>query len=127
MGAIYVVHMKKGMVDQIKELYKLTLRYASLRWDMLRMGTAEKMTRLMGAFIMAFVGVVLGALFIILLAFAAVAAFEDIVSPALAYVCVAGCVVLLFVLLWALRKPLLINPLSKVITSIIYPRKDEES
>ena len=41
-------------------------------------------------------------------------------SPALAHLTVAGCIAVLFLLLYLLRKPLILNPISRLVSKIIF-------
>lgn len=117
--------MKQSFTDQLKELLKLGKRYMSLQADCLRLTAAEKMTVLFSSLALGLIGILLGALCVVLLAMSAVCAFGEMMSPWLAYLCVAGIVALLAVLLVVLRKVLIVNPIAKLISRLLYPKKQE--
>ena len=115
-------NMKQSFTDQLKELFKLGKRYVRLQVDCIRLTTAEKMTVLFSSLALGLIGILLGALCVVLLAMSAVCAFGEMMEPWLAYLCVAGIVALLVVLLVLLRKPLIVNPIARLISKLIYPK-----
>lgn len=119
--------MKQSFTDQIKELFKLGKRYVRLQVDCVRLNAAEKMTVLFSSLALGLICVLLGALTVVLLAMSAVCAFGTVMAPWLAYLCVAGVVILLGLLLYLLRKPLIINPISRLISKLIYPKTELEN
>ncbi len=90
---------------------KLEVEYAKLT-------LAEKMTMLFSAMIIGAVCLLMGMVVLILLAFALVELFRLMMSPALAYLSSAGVIVVLIVLFYLFRKPLLLNPIARFITRL---------
>lgn len=90
---------------------KLEVEYAKLT-------LAEKITLLFSAMIIGAVCLLMGMVVLILLAFALVELFRLMMSPALAYLSSAGVIVVLIVLFYLFRKPLLLNPIARFITRL---------
>ena len=118
--------MKRTLTDQIKDLFKLGKRYATLQVECIRLSAAEKLTILLSALALGLIAILMLSLIIFMLAFMAAALFGEVMSPALAYLCAAGSILLILVLIFLLRKPLLINPLARLITKALCPKKPEE-
>ena len=77
----------------------------------------------MSTLIIGFVCLLLGVVVLIMLAFSLAEAFRLIMDPALAYLSTAGVICLLLILLYLLRKPLLLNPIARLITRVFFDRK----
>lgn len=114
--------MKNSFIGQFKELVELCKRYLKLQSDCVRLQAAEKMTILISSLALGLIAILLGALIVVLLAMAGVCAFGEMMSPWLAYLCVAGILVGLLLLIVLLRKYLIINPLARMISKLIYPK-----
>lgn len=106
----------RGIVDQSKTWLKLELEYAKLT-------VAEKMTLLMSSLILGFVFLLLGIVVLIMLAFSLSEAFKLLMNPALAYLSTAGAICVLVGILFLLRKPLLLNPLARLITKVFFDKR----
>lgn len=106
----------RSIIDQSKTWLRLELEYAKLT-------IAEKLTLLMSTLILGFVCLLLGVVVLIMLAFSLAEAFRLIMNPALAYLSTAGAICVLLVLLYLLRKPLLLNPIARLITRVFFDRK----
>lgn len=115
--------MKQSFADELKGLATLAKRYLRLQTDCIRLQAAEKSTLLISMLALGVICILLGALIVVLLAMSAVCAFGEILSPWLAYLCVAAILVVLVALLIILRKHLIINPIAKMISKLIYPKK----
>lgn len=114
--------MKNTFLSHIKDLIAEVKRFLKLQTDCVRLLVAEKLTILLSALILAIIGVILGAFIIVLLAMAGVSALSEFMSPGLAYLCMAGVVSFLLVIVLLLRKYIVVNPLAKLISKIIYPK-----
>lgn len=117
--------MKHSFTEQIKELFNLGRRYVKLQVDCVKLTATEKITLLIAGLTVGLICILLGALVVVLLAMSAVSAFDEIMEPWLAYLCVAGIIILLAAIIVTLRKPLIINPICRMISKIIYPKKPE--
>lgn len=119
--------MKKTFTDQLKELITLCKRYLKLQTECIKLEVAEKSTMLISSLALGLICILLGALIIVLLAMAAVCAFGTFLEPWLAYLCVAGILIILVVLLVVLRKAVLVNPIAKLITKLICPKVSSQN
>ncbi|MCM1005331.1 MAG: phage holin family protein [Prevotella sp.] len=115
--------MKTTFMDQLKELIELGKRYLKLQTDCIRLEAAEKTTLLISGLAIGLICILVGALTIVLLAMAAVCAFGTFLEPWLAYLCVAGCLLLIVAILLVFRKVLIINPIAKMITKLFCPKE----
>lgn len=118
--------MKENLSDTIKGIYANGKRWLELEIEYAKLTAAEKITVLMSTLIFGAVCLLLGIVVLILLAFALVNVFMDFLTPALAFVCVAGVLLILILSLFLLRKPLLENPISRLISKLILDLKPEE-
>lgn len=114
--------MKKSFMDESKELFKLGRRYLGLQLDCLKLTASEKATLLIASLTMGLIGILMCALCVVLLAMSAVSLFGEIMNPALAYLCVAGCVAVLTFVVFLLRKYIIINPIARLITKLVCPK-----
>lgn len=118
--------MKSDFTSQVKDLFKLLKRFLTLQLDVARFSLAERVTMLIGGLAIGLIGVLTGGIIVLFLALSAADLFRTLMSPALAHLCVAGSILVLFLLLFILRKPLILNPISRLVTKIIF-RKEPES
>lgn len=118
--------MKENMTDSIKSIFANGKRWIELEIEYAKLTAAEKTTVLLSTLIFGAVCLLLGIVVLILLAFALENVFETFLSPALSFLCVAGALFILILLLFFLRKPLLENPISRLISKLILDLKPEE-
>lgn len=109
----------KGVIDNGKQWLKLEIEYMKLT-------ATEKITVLLSTLIFGAVCLLIGIVILIMLAFALVYVFEGIVSPAVAFICVAGALLILIAAIFFLRKPLLENPIARLLSKVILDLKPEE-
>ncbi|MDE6272825.1 MAG: phage holin family protein [Muribaculaceae bacterium] len=114
------------MTDSIKNIFANGKRWIELEIEYAKLTAAEKTTVLLSTLIFGAVCLLLGIVVLILLAFALENVFESFLSPALSFLCVAGSLLILILLLFFLRKPLLENPISRLISKLILDLKPEE-
>ncbi|MBP3299776.1 MAG: hypothetical protein J6L73_08895 [Muribaculaceae bacterium] len=117
--------MKSDFTAQVKALFQLAKRYLTLQIDVARFSLAERITLLLGGLAIGLIGVMAGSILVLFLAFTARDLFRTLMSPALANLCVAGCVVLIFAIIFMLRKPLILNPISRLVSKIIFRNEPE--
>ncbi len=118
--------MKENLTDSIKNIFANGKRWIELEIEYAKLTAAEKTTVLLSTLIFGAVCLLLGMVVLILLAFALVNVFESFLSPALSFLCAAGALLILIILLFILRKPLLENPISRLISKLILDLKPEE-
>lgn len=116
--------MRLKIVDDIQNVVEQGKAWLTLEMEYAKLTLAEKLTVLLTTLIIGFICLLLGMVVLILLGFSLVELFKMLMCPALAFLTVAGIICVLLVLLWLLRKPLLLNPLAKMLTRIIIDRKN---
>lgn len=117
--------MKENLTDQIKSIFANGQKWIKLEIEYARLTVAEKLTVLLSTLIFGAVCLLLGIIILLLLSFALVSSFKNIMSPTLSYICVSGVIVVLIVLLFLFRRPLLENPISRLISKLILDLKPE--
>lgn len=115
--------MKLKFIDDIRDIVYQGKAWVSLEIEYAKLSLAEKLTILLTTLIIGFICLLLGMVVLILLGFALVEVFKMIIAPALAYLVVAGIICLFLALLWIFRKPILLNPLAKMLTKILIDKK----
>lgn len=118
--------MRLKIVDDIQNIFEQGKTWLALEINYAKLSLAEKLTVLMTTLIIGFICALLGFVALILLGFSLVELFKMMMVPALAFLCVAGIMLLILVLIWLLRKPLLLNPLARMITRIIITPDEEQ-
>lgn len=120
----HIMYMKEKLIDQIKDIVGQSTNWVKLEVEYAKFTIAEKFTMLMSALIIGAVCLLLGLAALLLLAFAGVELFKLIMVPALAYCAMAGVILLIILLLYLCRRPLLLNPIAKFITKLFFNHKD---
>ena len=115
--------MKINLLEEIRSIFDQSKTWLRLELEYAKLTIAEKLTLLMPTLIIGFVCLLLGVVVLIMLAFSLAEAFRLIMDPALAYLSTAGVICLLLILLYLLRKPLLLNPIARLITRVFFDRK----
>ncbi|MCM1110895.1 MAG: hypothetical protein NC336_06805 [Clostridium sp.] len=100
-------------------LWDTLKRYLSLKGEDLKLMVSEKTTVLLSTLIVCIVLTVLGAATLLFLTFALAHWIGETLGLPWAYLIIAGFYILLLVLIVILRKPLIIDPVSKFITKVI--------
>lgn len=119
--------MKGKLTDDLRSIYEHVTQWLDLEVEYVKLTAAEKITILSSAVVLGFVSLLMALLVMILLSFALVGVFEQLMSPALAYLSVAGIVIVLMLLIFLLRKPILTDPIARFITRLLLEKKDDES
>lgn len=112
-----------NLIEEIRSVFEQSKSWVKLELEYAKLTVAEKLTMLMSALVLGFVCLLLGVVVLILLAFSLAELFKDIMCPALAYLSTAGAIIVLLALIYAARRPLLLNPISRLITRVILDRK----
>lgn len=121
--------MKEKFSDSLKSIYDNGRRWVRLELEYMKLTAAEKITVLLTTLIFGAVCLLLGMVILMLLAFSLVHVFEMFLSPALSFLCVVGALLVLILILFLLRRPLIENPISRLISKLILdikPRDDHE-
>ena len=115
--------MKSKLAEDLRTLFEQSKNWVTLEIEYAKLTVAEKVTVLLTMMVIGFVCLLLGMVVLILLGFAIAEAFKLLMSPALAYLSSAGAICLLLVLIYFLRRPILLNPISKAITKVFFEKK----
>lgn len=121
--------MKETLTDTLKNIFSDGKRWIQLEIEYAKLTATEKITVLLATLIFGAVCLLLGIVVLLLLAFALVDVFASFMSVALAFVSVSGILLILILSLFLLRKPLLENPISRLISKLILdlnPRNSED-
>lgn len=118
--------MKNNIFNDIKDLFAQSQTWMKLEVEYLKLTAAEKVTVLFSAVALGAICFLIGMVILILLAFSCVDLFKLFMAPALACLSVGGILILLILLVYLLRKPLLLNPISKFITRLFCDAKSEK-
>jgi hypothetical protein len=106
----------KKIVDDSRRWFKLTIEYGKLT-------VAEKFSILLSTLIVGAVCCLLGLIVLILLSFALVHIFSLVMPLALSYLVVAIIVLVLMSLVILMRRQLIEDPISKLITRLFFEKK----
>lgn len=101
----------KSAVGELKQWLTIEVEY-------LKMTAAEKASVLLSSLILVIVLFIVGMVVLIVFAFALVDLFNLFMPHALACVTVGGILLLLIGLLYLLRMPLVVNPITRLITKL---------
>lgn len=112
--------MKNNLLNEIKDIFTQSQTWVKLEIEYIKLTAAEKFTILLSTLIIGAVCLLLGMVVMILLSFALVDVFKMFLDPWLAFLSVAGIVILLILAVYLFRKPLLLNPLAKFITKLFF-------
>lgn len=112
--------MKESFFSEIKETIAQSKQWVTLEVEYAKLTVAEKFTVLLSSLLIAAVCLLFGMVVLIMLAFSLAELFKLMMSPALAYLSSAGCIVVLVAVFYLCRRPLLLNPLSRLITKVIF-------
>ncbi len=113
----------KNMMEEIRSVLQQSKDWIKMEVEYTKLTVAEKLTLLMGTLILGFVCLLLGFVVLILLAFSLAEVFKMMMCPSLAYLSTAGAICVLLVLLYLFRKPVLLNPIARMLTRIFFDNK----
>lgn len=117
--------MKSKLLDQINLIKAEVMRFIEISVEYAKLTAAEKVTMLGGMFVLGMVSLFILGLVLIFLGFSCAALFSLFMCPALAYLSTAGVFVILCIILFLLRNYLVLNPISRIITRILFDRKSK--
>ena len=115
--------MKNNLLDDIRSLFEQSKTWITLEIEYAKLTVAEKLTLLLGTLIIGFVCLLMGMVVLIMLAFSLAELFMLMMVPALAYLSTAGVICVLLLLLFLLRRQLLLNPIARLITKVFFDKK----
>lgn len=115
--------MKLNIIEEIRSIFDQSKTWLQLEVEYAKLTIAEKATVLLSSLIIGFVCLLLGMVVLIMLALSIAEAFKLLMNPALAYLSTSGVICLLLALIYILRKPLLLNPIARLITRVFFDKK----
>lgn len=119
--------MKSKITEEVKDLFSQTMTWAKLEIEYVKLTAAEKLIILISTLIIGAIFVLFLLPIFIMLLFALAGLFRMFMSPPLAYLSVAGIVILLLAIVFIFRKVLVINLVSKFVTKLFLERKSEHN
>ena len=117
--------MKSKISDEVKDLFSQTMTWAKLEVEYLKLTAAEKLIILISTLIIGAVFVLFLLPIFTMLLFALAGLFKMFMPSPLAYLSVAGIVMVLLAIVFVLRKVLVINMVSKFVTKLFLERKSD--
>lgn len=111
--------MKEKLTDEIRNIFCQLKAWISSEAEYVKLTAAEKMTVLLGTIALAAMAFVLIMIALVILSFCLVGVFASLVGQTLAYLCVSGIFLLLLAVIILLRKPLVFNPLARMLSKLI--------
>ncbi|MBD5208192.1 MAG: hypothetical protein HDS79_08050 [Bacteroidales bacterium] len=118
--------MKEKLTDKLQALFFQSRDWIRLEIEYAKLTAIEKVTVLMATIIVGAVCLLLGIAVLIMLSFAMVEVFQYWMSPALSYVCGAGVILILILLIYLLRRFLFFNPVSRFMTHLFLSSSHKE-
>jgi hypothetical protein len=110
--------MKSKFTDEIKEVFTQSINWLKLEVEYVKLTAAEKLIILLSTMIVGAIIVILMLPVFIMFLFALVGVFKLIMAPPLAYLTVGGIVLLMILVIYLLRKPLIITPVARFMTKL---------
>lgn len=115
--------MKSNLIDEIRNILEQSKSWIQLEVEYAKLSIAEKLTVLMSSLILGFVCLLFGMVVLIILAMSLAEVFKWIMNPAFAYLATAGSIIVLIALLFVFKKPLLLNPIARLMTRVFFDKK----
>ncbi len=115
------------MLDDINDLKKDVLEYIEVKLDLIRLHTAENLSRIFSNF--ATIAVIGYLLFFIILFISLAAGYyigSLLDSNELGFLCVAGFYTLLLILFLVFRKQIVERPVIKAIVRLLFPKFEDD-
>ncbi len=118
--------MKSKITEEIRDLFSQTVTWAKLEIEYVKLTAAEKLVILISTLIIGAIFVLFLLPIFIMLLFALAGVFRMFMPGPLAYLSVAGIVMLLLLLVYIFRNILVVNVVSKFITKLFLDRRKEK-
>jgi uncharacterized membrane protein len=115
------------MLDELNDIKKDVLEYIEVKVDLIRIHTAENLSRIFSNVAIIAVAGYLLFLIVIFLSFAAGFFIgSKLNSNELGFLCVAGFYLLLLILFLAYRKHIVERPVIKAVVRLLFPKFDDD-
>ncbi len=93
-------------------------RYLLLHYKWLKLDGIEKLTRIISAIVLIFISIIFITIILLYLSLSAAHAMEPHIGPVATYAIIAGIFLVLFLLVWILRRPCVVNPILRFLYRI---------
>lgn len=117
--------MRSRITGELKRFWAVLRRYITLNIEYAKLTAAERFTMLSGAVAIGVISLACISFVLIFLGFSCAELFKLFMSPALAYLSTAGIFMLLVIILVVARNTLILNPISRIVTRILFTRKQK--
>ncbi len=114
--------MKEKLTDEIRNIFLEGKNWISLEIEYAKLTAAEKFTLLMATLVIGAVCLLMLTVFLTLLGFSVAELFKLMMAPALAYLCAAGIILILTLILFIFRRVLFLNPIARFITRLFFDK-----
>lgn len=123
--------MFKDFFADVIELKDEFMTYLRLETDYLKLTVTEKLVKITTSLVFIIMAMVTGVFVSLMLSFALAYVFMLFLPGWAAFLCTAGVFVLLLLMFFLLRRPLIMNPISKAVTRALFKkpqksRKDDD-
>jgi hypothetical protein len=115
------------MLDEINDIRKDVVEYVEVKLDLIRLHTAENLSRIFSNVAIIAVAGYLLFLIVMFLSFAAAYSIGSLLkSNELGFLCVAGVYLLLLIFFLAYRKKIIERPVIKAVVRLFFPKFDDD-
>lgn len=120
------MQMKETLSDEIRLIIKHIKAWLKHEIRYVKLTAAEKLTIFVGSvFLMAMISILV-MIALVIISMCLVSVFEVLVGQVLAYLCVAVIFLLLAGVLYLLRKPLIFDPMARMISKLILDNEENK-
>lgn len=116
--------MLNGVINKVMKLKDDVRKFLQYETDYLKLSLAEKGVKIITLLVFGVMAMIFSWIILFLCSLALAEAFRLFLPLWAAYLCTAGAFLILLLLLFLLRKPLLMNPLSKALTKALFRKKE---
>lgn len=120
-------YMEANRGEDLKSSIAHIRQWLNMEVEYIKLSASEKVSVLLSTLILVMVLFIVGLVVLIVFAMALIDLFSLFMPHALACVTVGGIFLLLIVLLYLLRTPLVVNPITKLITKLFLTPKKEKN
>lgn len=117
--------MKSKITEEIKDLFSQTTTWVKLELEYAKLTAAEKVIILLSTLIIGAIFALLLLPILMMLLFALADLFKMFMAPPLAYLSVAGIVIILLAIVFVFRNALVVNPVAKFVTRLFLNQKNQ--
>lgn len=119
LSIILIRTMKEKLTDEIRETIIQIRKWLSLETRYFKLTVSEKLSIFFGTLLVVSAIFILMMIALVILSLCLVGVFEPLVGTTLSYLCVGGIFIILAVLVMLLRKPLILDPVARMISKLL--------